>query len=109
MSSSALVTVLALDGELGIYRATELRDTLLKALAGLPAGATLELNLAEVSELDSAGVQLLIAAKKAAQAAQHDVRLVGHSPAVLEVFETLDLAGHFNDPLLLPAAIGRQA
>jgi len=96
-------TVLALDGELTIYRAAELRDLLTGALAGLGEGAALELNLAEVSELDSAGVQLLMAARKTALASQRELRLVGHSPAVLEVFETLDLAAHFGDPLLMPA------
>lgn len=109
MSASAVTTVLPLDGELSIYRAAELRDTLLAALAALPPGGALELNLADVSELDSAGVQLLIAVKKAGLAAQHALHLVGHSPAVLEVFETLDLGPYFNDPLLLPAATGRQA
>ncbi len=57
-----------------------------------------------MSELDSAGVQLLMAARKSAQAARRELHLVGHSPAVLEVFETMDLAAHFGDPLLMPAA-----
>ena len=109
MSAAAASTLLALDGELSIYRAAELRETLLQALAGLSTGALLELNLAGVSELDSAGVQLLMAAKKSAHATRHALHLVGHSPAVIEVFERLDLASHFGDPLLLPAASRGQA
>jgi anti-sigma B factor antagonist len=92
---------LSIDGEMTIYRAAELRESLSAALA---AGNDLELNLSAVTELDSAGVQLLMAAKKTARESQHELRLVGHSPAVLEVFETLDLAGHFGDALLIPAA-----
>jgi anti-anti-sigma factor len=92
---------LSIDGELTIYRAAELRASLVTALAD---GGDLELNLSAVTEMDSAGVQLLMAAKKSARASQRDLRLVGHSPAVLEVFETLDLAAHFGDPLLIPAA-----
>ena len=107
--SAPAVTVLQLDGELSIYRAAELRDTLLTALAGLGAGAALELNLAEVSVLDSAGVQLLLAAQKSAQAARNELRLVARSPAVIEVFERLDLAAHFGDPWLLPAAARGQS
>jgi len=48
-------------------------------------------------------VQLLMAAKKAASGSGRELHLTGHSPAVLEVFETLDLAAHFGDPLVIPA------
>jgi anti-sigma B factor antagonist len=102
--STPATSVLALAGELSIYRAAELRTLLITALAGLAEGGTLALNLAEVSELDCAGVQLLLSAKKTALASQRTLRLVGHSPAVLEVFDTLDLAATFGDPLLMPAA-----
>lgn len=94
-------TVLAIEGELTIYRAAELGELLKTALA---AGGDLELNLAGVTEMDSAGVQLLMAARKSALAGQRRLRLVEHSPAVIEVFEVLDLAAHFGDPLLMPAA-----
>jgi len=95
---------LAIDGELSIYRAAELRESLQSALA---AGNGLELDLSGVSELDSAGVQLLMAAKKTALSTGQELHLVAHSPAVLEVFETLDLAGHFGDPLVMPAPARR--
>lgn len=102
MSSTATATTaLTIDGEFTIYRASELHAVLKDALA---AGGDLEIDLAGVSEMDSAGVQLLMAAKKTAAASQREMRLVGHSPAVLEVFEALDLAGHFGDALLMPAA-----
>ncbi|CAN5886038.1 STAS domain-containing protein [soil metagenome] len=93
-------STLAIEGEFTIYRASELHAVLKEAIA---AGGDLEIDLAGVSEIDSAGVQLLMAAKKSAAAAQRELRLVGHSPAVLEVFEALDLAGHFGDALLMPA------
>ena len=88
-----------IEGELTIYRAAELRTNLLAALAGLaelPADAELQIDLAGVSEMDSAGVQLLMAAQKSAQAARRKLRLVDPSAAVLEVFNTLDLAAHFE-------------
>lgn len=94
------MNVLSIEGELNIYRAAELRDVLVEALK---TEGDLEINLAGVTEMDSAGVQLLMAAKKTAQASGRSVSLVGHSPAVLEVFETLDLAAYFGDPLLVPA------
>jgi len=98
---SGTARTLALDGELTIYRAAEVCELLKTALA---APADLELSLAGVTEMDSAGVQLLMAAKKSAMASQRALRLIDHSPAVLEVFEMLDLAAHFGDPLLVPAA-----
>ena len=103
MSSAGSAFSMGIEGELTIYRAAELRASLLTALAGLTGVDDLELNLAAVTEMDSAGVQLLMAAKQSARAAGRELRLVGHSPAVLEVFETLDLAAHFGDPLLMPA------
>lgn len=91
---------LAIEGELSIYRAAELKETLLKALEG---AASLEIDLHDVSEIDSAGIQLLMLTKSTGHATACEVRLVNHSPAVLEVFELLDLAAHFGDPLLMPA------
>jgi anti-anti-sigma regulatory factor len=40
-------------------------------------------------------------AKKTARAQQRDVTLVGHSPAVLEVFELLNVAAYFGDHLVM--------
>ena len=90
-------TALRLDGELTIYRTAELRLVLQQALAGLSAGAGLEVNLADVTEMDSAGVQLLLAAKKSARASGRELRVAGRSAAVDEVFATLRLDAHFAD------------
>jgi anti-anti-sigma factor len=90
--------VLRIEGEMTIYRAEELKQTVLAALV---PGALLEVDLAAVSELDTAGVQILMLAKRHAQAMQCDLRLVAHSPAVLEVFELLNLTAYFGDPLVM--------
>lgn len=92
-----------IEGELSIYRAAELKPMLLEALAALAPGAALLLDLSEVSELDSAGVQLLMLLKRTAQQRGQELRLSGHSPAVLEVFELLDLGAYFGDPLVIGA------
>ncbi len=92
MSATA---ALRLDGELTIYRAAELKELLLAALEG---GATLELDLGGVTELDSAGVQVLMLARQAAHSAGGALRLLAHSPAVLEVLELLDLVAWFDQP-----------
>ncbi len=88
---------LQIEGELTIYRAAELRETLQAALAALPDGADLAIGLAGVTEMDSAGVQLLVAARNSAAAAGRALRLRDPSPAVADVFATLNLAPLFAD------------
>ncbi len=92
------VSVLRIEGEMSIFRATEL----MAILQAEPAPA--EIDLSGVTEIDTAGVQLLMLAKQQAQEARRELRLVGHSPAVLEVFELLNLAAFFNDPLVMARA-----
>ena len=98
--TQAAVSRLAIEGELTIYRAAELKPAVLEPLQG---GSDLEIDLSAVTEIDSAGVQLLMLSKRHAWTVQRELRLIGHSPAVLEVFELLDLAAFFGDPLLMPA------
>jgi len=93
-------TPLRIEGEMTIYRAAELKGTLLAAVA---EHDTLDIDLSAVTEFDTAGVQLLLLAKRAAMARQHTLRLVGHSTPVIDVFELLDLSNHFGDPIVLPA------
>ncbi len=100
MTAEHPVSTLRIEGELTIYRAEELCAEFKAVLA---AGKDLEVNLGGVTEMDSAGVQLLIAAKKAAGAMQQEVYLVEHSPAVLEIFDILDLGIHLGVPSPVPA------
>lgn len=101
MTAPLQPSLLFIEGEMNIYRAAELKNSL---LAALTPNQPLELDLAGVTELDTSGVQLLMLAKRSAQTMQCELRLVSHSPAVLEVFELLDLAAWFGDPLLIAAA-----
>ncbi|WP_346728233.1 STAS domain-containing protein [Rubrivivax gelatinosus] len=87
---------LCIDGELTIYRASELRESLLAALATLDPGADLELDLGGVTDMDSAGVQLLMAAQRSAAAADSRLSLAATSPAVADVLATLGLTAHFD-------------
>jgi anti-anti-sigma regulatory factor len=86
---------LRIEGELTIFRAAELKPGV---LAIPPVD---EIDLSGVTEIDTAGVQLLMLAKKTALAAQRDVKLVAHSPAVIEVFELLNVAAYFGDHLVM--------
>ena len=89
---------LRIAGELTIFRAMELKPIVLAN--PLPE----EIDLSGVTELDTAGVQLLMLAKRTASTQQRELRLVGHSPAVIEVFELLNVAAYFGDPLIMDSS-----
>lgn len=85
---------LALEGELTIYGAAELQARLIAALADAPEG--LDIDLAAVTELDSSGVQLLMATHRAARASDRTVTLCAPSDAVRDLFDLFDLASFFD-------------
>jgi anti-sigma B factor antagonist len=87
-----------IEGEMTIYTALELKDRL---LAPLPQCADMELDLAGVGEIDSAGLQLLVLLKQEAKAQGKSLSITGHSPAVLEIFDLCKLEGFFGDPVLI--------
>lgn len=91
---------LAITEDLTIYLALEQKQTLLDALSGTDE---LELNLSQVGEMDTAGLQLLVLLKKEAQRAGKQVRIVAHSRAVSSVIEFCNIAAEFGDPLVIPA------
>jgi len=95
-------TVLRIEGEMTIYRANDIKQQLLDALG---QSANVEIDLSGVSELDTAGLQLLMLSKKIAQANSTEFRLTGHSMAVLEVFELLDMASFFGDQLVIQPSL----
>ena len=101
IASSAEVARLTLESDLTIYNAIDTKRQLLDALHAIK---TLELDLSQVSEMDSAGFQLLVMAKKEAARIGHTLRIVAHSPAVREVIEFYNTVAFFGDPLVIPAA-----
>ncbi|MBS1140572.1 MAG: Sulfate transporter/antisigma-factor antagonist [Proteobacteria bacterium] len=97
MSSSQ---TLSIADDLTIYHALDLKKTLLDALAGT---SDLELNLSQVGEMDTAGLQLLILLKMEAQRAGKSVRIIAHSQAVSDLIDFCSLGARFGDPLIIPA------
>ena len=85
-------------GELSIFTAAALRQQLLDALEH---ETDVEVDLSAVSEMDSAGMQLMVAAKREAGLRSKSLRFTGHSPAVFDILELCDLSGHLGDPLLI--------
>ena len=89
---------IAIEGEMTIYRAADLKVTVLEALRKTKV---LEIDLSGITELDTAGLQVLMLAKQTAGADKRELRLLQHSPAVMEIFEMLDLVAFFGDAVLI--------
>ena len=83
-----------------IYQALELKDLILAALS---RSNDLEVDLSAVSEIDGAGLQLLVMVKQEAARLGKQLRFCGHTAAVIEVIELCDLASYFGDPMVLPS------
>lgn len=91
---------LTLTESLTIYQAADQKTKLLDALA---AGDALELDLSQVGEIDTAGLQLLLLTKREAAKAEKSLSITAHSPAVREAIEFTHLATYFGDPLVISA------
>ena len=61
----------------------------------------MEINLANISEIDTAGLQLLILIKREAAQASKTLSFVMHSKAVLEILELANLTTVFGDQVVL--------
>lgn len=90
--------ILHLSGDLVFGHAREFKRTLADALRGC---RDVEINLSQVSDVDTAGLQVLIAAKREARARNKKLALVEHSQVIADVLETVHLVGFFGDPLVL--------
>ncbi|WP_018150993.1 STAS domain-containing protein [Leeia oryzae] len=86
------------EGEMTIFTAASIKE---KLAALLSASSRLEIDLSGVNEIDTAGVQLLLATKKECQAKGGDLTLVHHSIQVLDVLDLCNLTTIFGDPVVI--------
>jgi len=97
---STKVARMTIQRDLTIYQAETLKAEL---LAGMTGQTLIELDLSQVAEIDTAGIQLLMLAKRESQQQGQTLNIVAHSPAVRELLDFFNIAGYFGDPLLIPA------
>jgi anti-sigma B factor antagonist len=88
-------------GEMTIYTAAGQKLELMQALDN---GEGIELDLSKVTEMDTAGLQLLILARLETGLRGLPLDIVDRSQAVMEVIDTCNLSGFlFGEPeLILP-------
>ncbi len=87
-----------LDGELTIYEASELKSELDKYLDKCKA---MSINLAAVSEIDTACFQVLVMVKRECLKQDKEFTMNSHSPAVFDVLDLLNMESYFGDPVLV--------
>ena len=86
--------------DMNVYNAYAQKAMLLKALAGCQE---LDIDLSQVSEMDTAGLQILLLTKREALKANKTVRLTAHSKAVTDLIDLYNMASYFGDPMVIPA------
>lgn len=91
---------IVIQDEMTIYTVLEQKNSLLPLTE---AEHHLHVDLAGVSEIDSAGIQLLIHLKQESIRKGGSLHLVNHSRSVVEVLTLFDMSSFFGDPLIIPA------
>lgn len=89
--------LLHIDGEITVATAVAVRDEILAALPGGSADEV-EVDLSGVSEIDTAGLQIMLQLKRKCGTR---LRLVNHSPAVLQILDLSNLGAQFGDPVVI--------
>lgn len=84
--------------EMTIFVAQELRDALAPVLMET---SDIEVDLSQVTEMDGAGLQLMLAAKLMANNRGANLRFVRHSTAVQEVLDISNAVSIFGDPVVM--------
>ena len=97
MKMKSATPSLVIEGDLTIYTVAGVKQRLLDVFAG--GKGEIEVDLSKVSEIDRAGIQLMVAAKREAATLNMPLRFTNHSSAVFNMIELYDLSGHFGDPL----------
>ncbi len=86
-----------IEGSLTIYTAAELKPDFERLIL---EKRDMELSLANVSEIDSSGIQWLMLAQRERSRKNLSFRLIDHSSEVLQIFKDLDLFSYFKDSVI---------
>jgi anti-sigma B factor antagonist len=92
-----------LQDSLDITNVSEARDNILQLLN---SGDSIRFDLSSMTEIDTAGVQLVLAVRKEAIALGKECRFVHPSPPVDDVFRALGRSGIFDESVLTAQAKG---
>jgi anti-anti-sigma factor len=88
---------IAVSGEFTVFNAIVLRE---QFLAALDEADSVEVDLTRVTEIDSAGVQLMLAAQREAEERHKGLIFANFSPPVADALALTDLSAGFAPPPL---------
>lgn len=91
-------TTVSCRGRLTIYTVRKVRDTL---EAIVREGRPITLDMGQVVDIDTAGIQLLMALKRHYGIQGIDLSIRNHSPILISVLDLYGLAGYFGDRIVL--------
>lgn len=97
--ANSAAPLLRISGDFNIFTALAMKEELLTCIASAPENTAITVDLSEVTDIDTAGIQLLLLTRREAAALGKTARFVRHSDPVLDLFALWDLAGQFGDPL----------
>ena len=87
--------IMRIEGELNIYSVKDICEQLLDLLTQID---DVEVDLGGVTDIDTAGIQLMLLAKRFPK---KSVRFVGHSAVVLRLVDLANIGQLLGDPLML--------
>lgn len=95
MSKIEAITV---PGDMTIYDAEEIKSLFDEAVK---LEADVCVNLGNVTEIDTSGIQLMVSFKKTIEEKNKHVTFEGHTEAVIDLFDVFDIATYFGDPIVM--------
>ena len=90
-----------IEGDMTIFVVQELRDAIMPIIS---SNDEIEIDLSRVTEVDAAGMQLMVSAKLEAVLRGKSLLFFGHSKPVLEMIDLCDLGSFFGDQIIIPSA-----
>ncbi len=94
---------ISLAGEMTIYVAENLKNS--ELFSAFEQCTRVDVDLSMISEMDTAGLQIMVAAKASAQAQGKEVHFINHSSAVLNVLDLCNMASFFGDPMVISPSV----
>lgn len=89
---------MSIEGEMTIFRMEELKEIILPVIAD---NEEIEIDLSDVTEIDGAGVQLMISIKLEAWKHEKALRFTGHSALVIAAVDICGLSTFFGDSIVI--------